>query len=206
MISESYKKYCCEDPSLIENYDRAIADTAQTWEIHHRGEILPCGRFSRDDLKKFGLYYKRPAAELIFLTPSEHQRLHLKGVPLSEATKKAISDGLKGVQKRETHKKALSYALKGHSVSEATKKAISKALKGHSVSEATKKAISKARSKKVLQLTKAGEFISEWQSAMEASHWLGIAQPSICICCLGKRKSAGGFVWRYATNAKKICD
>ena len=36
MISESYKKYCCEDPSLIENYDKAIADTTQTWEIHHR--------------------------------------------------------------------------------------------------------------------------------------------------------------------------
>ena len=118
MISESYKKYCCEDPSLIENYDKAIADTTQRWEIHHRVEILPCGRFSRDDLKKFGLYYKRPASELIFLTSSAHQQLHLKGVPKSEAIKKAISDGLKGVQKSETHKKALSYALKGHSVSE----------------------------------------------------------------------------------------
>ena len=113
MISESYKKYCCEDPSLIENYDRAIADTTQTWEIHHRGEVLPCGRFSPNDLKKFGLYFNRPAAELIFLTPSAHQRLHKKGVtrgPMSEATKKAIGD-----------------ALKGHSVSEVTKKSISEA-------------------------------------------------------------------------------
>ena len=189
MISESYKKYCCEDPSLIENYDKAIADTAQTWEIHHRGEILPCGRFSRDDLKKFGLYYKRPAAEIIFLTPSEHQRLHLKGVPLSEATKKAISDGLKGVQKSETHKKALSYAL-------------SYALKGHSVSEECRVKLSK----KILQFTKSGEFIREWPSATEASRHIGIAQPNICNCCRGKLKSTGGFVWRYATNAKKICD
>ena len=148
MISKSYKKFCCEDPSLIENYDRAIADTTQTWEIHHRGEILPCGRFSRDDLKKFGLYYKRPASELIFLTPSEHQRLHLKGVPLSEATKKAISDALKSVQKSETHKKALSDALKGHSVSEECRAKLSK---------------------KILQFTKSGEFIREWQSATEAS-------------------------------------
>ena len=109
MISESYKKYCCEDPSLIENYDKAISDTTQIWEIHHRGEVLPCGRFSRDDLKKFGLYYNRPASELIFLTSSEHQRLHLKGV-----------------QKSETHKKAISDSLKGHSVSEECRVKLSK--------------------------------------------------------------------------------
>ena len=182
MISESYKKYCCEDPSLIENYDKAISDTTQIWEIHHRGEVLPCGRFSRDDLKKFGLYYNRPASELIFLTSSEHQRLHLKGVQKSEATKKAISDGLKGVQKSETHKKALSYALKGHSVSEECRVKLSK---------------------KILQFTKSGEFIKELPSATEASRQLGIAQPNICNCCRGKLKSTGGFVWRYATNDNK---
>ena len=93
MINEyCAKSFCCEDLSLIENYDKAIADTTQTWECHHRGEILPCGRFSRDDLKKFGLYYKRPASELIFLTPSAHRQLHYKGVQKSEATKKAIGD------------------------------------------------------------------------------------------------------------------
>ena len=95
MINEEYtKKYCCEDPSLIENYELAVADTTQTWEIHHRGEVLPCGRFSGDDLKKFGLYYKRPAAELIFLTHSEHRQLHNKGVPKSETHKKAIGEAL----------------------------------------------------------------------------------------------------------------
>ena len=143
---------------------------------------MPCGRFSRDDLKKFGLYYKRPASELIFLTPSEHQRLHLKGVPLSEAHKKALSDALKSVQKSETHKKAISDALKGHSVSEECRAKLSK---------------------KILQFTKSGEFIREWPSAMEASHQIGIAQPNICNCCRGKLKSTGGFVWRYATNANK---
>ena len=181
MISESYKKYCCEDPSLIENYDKAIADTKQTWDCHHRGEVLPCGRFSRDDLKKFGLYYNRPASELIFLTSSEHQQLHLKGVPKSEATKKAISETLKGVPKSEEHKKA-----------------ISETLKGHSMSEATKKAIGKARSKKILQFTKSGEFIREWPSMRETSRQLKINCSNICQCCNGKRKYAGGYVWKYA--------
>lgn len=203
MINEyCVKAYCSEDISLIENYDLAIADTTQTWEIHHRGEVLPCGRFSRDDLKKFGLYYKRPAAELIFLTPAEHNRLHFKGIPLSEATKKAISDGMKGVPKSEDHKKAISDALKGVTLSEDHKKAISDAKKGIPLSEVTKKAISDAmkgvNAKKILQFTKSGEFIREWQSSYEASRQLGIARSSICSCCNGKLKSAGGYVWKYA--------
>ena len=164
MISESYKKYCCEDPSLIENYNKAIADNTQIWHCHHRGEVLPCGRFSRDDLIKFGLYYNRPAAELIFLTRSEHQCLHTKGVTLSEATKKAIGDALRGIPLSEDHKKAIGYAM----------------------------------SKKILQFTKSGEFVREWPSATEVSRHLGISQSHICACCNGKRKSAGGFIWRYA--------
>lgn len=169
MICEyTAKQYCSEDLSLIENYELAINDTTQTWECHHRGEVLPCVRFSIADLKKFGLYYKRPASELIFLTQSAHRSLHFKGVPLSEATKKAIGEALKGVPK-----------------SEATKKAISEACKG-------------VNAKKILQFTKSGEFVREWPSAMEVSRQLVISQSHICACCNGKRKSAGGFIWRYA--------
>lgn len=199
MINEKYAKtYCFEDLSLIENYDTAIADTTQTWECHHRGEVLPCGKFLVYDLRKFGLYYNRPAAELIFLSPSDHRYLHFKGVPKSEATKKALSKAHKGVPKSEAHKKAISDAKKGVPLSEATKKAMSEARKGHSVSEATKKAIGKARSKKILQFTKYGEFIKEWQSAHEAHRELRISQGNICACCNGKRKYASGYIWRYA--------
>ena len=185
ICEETVKSYCCEDLSLIENYELAINDTTQTWDCHHRGEVLPCGRFSQDDLKKFVLYYKRPASELIFLTPTAHRRLHKKGVPRSEATKKAISDTKKGVPLSEDHKKAVSEALKGVPRSEATKKAISDAMKG-------------VNAKKILQFTKSGEFIREWPSATEAYRQLGIAQSSICSCCNGKCKSAGGDIWKYA--------
>ena len=195
MICEyTAKSFCCEDISLIENYDNAIADTTQTWECHHRGEVLPCGRFSRDDLKKFGLYYSRSAAELIFLTPTAHRQLHQNGVPLSEVRKKAISDAKKGVPLSEEHKKAIGKAHKGVLLSEATKKAISDALKGHSVSEEHRAKLSK----KILQCTKSGEFIREWKSMSEAERELGIAHSSICSCCNGKLKSAGGYVWKYA--------
>ena len=186
MINEGYvKKYCCEDLSLIENYALAIADTTQTCECHHRGEVLPCGRFSRDDLKKFGLFYKRPASELIFLTPSEHTRLHKKGVPKSGATKKAIGEAKKGVPLSEDHKKALSDALKGHSVSEEHRAKLSK---------------------KIMQFTKSGEFLREWSSMNEASRQLKINCGNICRCCNRKRKSAGGYIWKYAEDLSDMLE
>ena len=49
----------------------------------------------------------------------------------------------------------------------------------------------------ILQFTKDGILIKEWQSAGEAQRQLGIAQPNICHCLKGRLKSAGGFVWRY---------
>ena len=159
MICErTVKRFCCEDLSLIENYELAVNDTTQTWDCHHRGEVLPCGRFSRDDLKKFGLYFNRPAAELIFLTKAEHIRLHFKGIPRGP------------------------------------------------MSDANKKALIEAHSKKILQFTKSGEFIKEWPSAMEASRQLGIAQPNICNCCIGKYKSAGGYIWRYAEDLSDMLE
>ena len=51
-------------------------------------------------------------------------------------------------------------------------------------------------SKKIIQLTKSGEFITEWHSAKEVERALGIASANIGKCCLGKRKYAGGYIWK----------
>ena len=75
MINEiNVKKFCKDDISLIENYDKAIADKTQTWDCHHRRETV----LSRKDLIEIGEYYNRPACELIFLTHSEHISIHKK--------------------------------------------------------------------------------------------------------------------------------
>lgn len=50
----------------------------------------------------------------------------------------------------------------------------------------------------ILQFSKDGTLIKEWQSASEAERKLGIPQSSIVGCLRYGRKSAGGFVWRYA--------
>ena len=66
----------------------------------------------------------------------------------------------------------------------------------------------KKRSLPILQFSKDGTLIKEWPSAKEAERKLGIPQPNICHCLKGRLKSAGGFVWRYATSSEvqpKIC-
>lgn len=89
-------KYCREDPSLIENYDKAIADDNQVWHCHHRLEMQNNKKFSANDLIFMKLYFNRPASELIFLTKAEHTRLHSKGKKLSEETKRKLSEAHKG--------------------------------------------------------------------------------------------------------------
>ena len=186
MINENCaKQYCCEDLSLIENYDLAINDPTQTWFCHHiLGE-----QYSRQYLIDNNLYESRPANELRFVTHAEHDRLHKQGVPKSEATKQKMSDAKKGVPLSEAHKQAISDALTGVPRPD---------LKGVPLSEEHKKAIGDANSKKILQYTKSGQFIREWPSATEAQRELGIAKSGISKCCKGKYKSAGGYVWKYA--------
>ena len=117
MISEyTAKNYCKDDISLIENYDKAVNDSNQTWHCHHRREMTT----SRKELIKIGEYYNRPASELIFLTPFEHNSLHSKGIYLSEETRKKMSESHKGNK----------YMLGKH-LSEETKLKISEALKGN---------------------------------------------------------------------------
>ena len=104
MINEiQAKKFCKEDISKIENYDKAVNDTTQTWHCHHMTETW--WNCSRKELIENECYYNRKACELIFLTPAEHKSLHNKGKSLSEETKQKMSEVRKGkaYHKGKTH-------------------------------------------------------------------------------------------------------
>ena len=127
MINEIYtKSYCKDDISLIENYDKAIADTTRVWDCHHRRETV----LSRKDLIEIGEYYNRPACELIFLTHSEHISLHMKGKPLTEDQKKKLSEAHKGKSFSVETRKKLSELKIGKPKSAETRKKISESKKG----------------------------------------------------------------------------
>lgn len=98
MISKRHfiknNKFCfCDEPHLIENYEKAINDTTQTWDCHHRLEIMPwSGKVvSSKYLMEQGLYLHQPPLALIFITHSEHTYLHNKGKCSSKETKKKMS-------------------------------------------------------------------------------------------------------------------
>ena len=82
MINEKKAhRFCKDDISKIENYDKAIADATQTWHCHHRLELTLDREFAHtaEDLIRMDMYYRRPYFELIFLTKSEHHSLHNRG-------------------------------------------------------------------------------------------------------------------------------
>lgn len=55
-----------------------------------------------------------------------------------------------------------------------------------------------ANAKSVIQLDLDGNFIKEWRSAAEAKKFLGI--DNITVVCNGKRKQAGGYLWKWGEN------
>ena len=123
---KSVKKFCKDDISLIENYDKAIADKTQTWQCHHRRETI----YSAKELIQIGEYYNRPACELIFLTKSDHNKVHHLGKHTSEETKKKMHEAKKGKHRSEETRLKISAALKGKSLLKETCKKMSEARKG----------------------------------------------------------------------------
>lgn len=51
--------------------------------------------------------------------------------------------------------------------------------------------------KKVLQYDRLHNLIKEWDSIEYAANNLVIHRSSITSCCVGRRKSAGGFIWKF---------
>ena len=148
MISKFWpRRFCSEPLENIENYQEAVWDT-QLWDCHHRAEILPCGVYSQEDLKKAGLYWNRPASELIFLRHGKHTALHAKnrkpdvirriaermsmlnrGRKLSDETKRKMSESHKGRHHNEETKRKMSESRKGKHFSEETRRKIAEAVR-----------------------------------------------------------------------------
>lgn len=133
-MNKRYKNaYTLESVIHIEGFER-MADSDEKFVIHHRLETHRWSKkqqkwILRDEpipakvLKALNLYYNRPASELIFLSSSEHSKLHNSfKKEVSSETKKRISEAAK---KQWEHR----YAT-GWSFTEETRKKMSDAKKG----------------------------------------------------------------------------
>ena len=72
-------------------------------------------------------------------------------------------------------------------------------------SEETKQKIHNANKKgKIIQLTKEGVFIKEWECLMSVEKELGVSHSNIASCCKGIYKFAYGFKWMYEEDYLKL--
>lgn len=159
-----FERYCKEYEN-IENYDKALKDNFKGWEVHHRLETHNSDGERREvdigykELKALGIYYNRPAEELIFLTSSEHSVLHTKGKQawnkgkkMSEEFCRKDSESHKGKHASDETRRKMSAMRKGekHPMygkhhSEETRNKISEANKGKHHTEDAKKKMSAQR-------------------------------------------------------------
>lgn len=90
---QNFKTYCPLRYKEIENYELAEKDSFIGWHCHHKlGEHC----FTKEELKKFGMYFDVTPGELIFIKSAEHGKLHNKGKSLSVEHRKHISKSEKG--------------------------------------------------------------------------------------------------------------
>lgn len=73
---------------------------------------------------------------------------------------------------------------------------LSKAITGKKHTEETKAKLSLIHSVPVIQETTLGVYVQWFRSMREASRKTGICESNIGACVSGKRKTAGGYVWR----------
>lgn len=147
----NWKKYCSEPLELIENFEAAKADDFKGWVMHHRREINEDGtRVLAKELKRQGLYFHRPASELVFMRHAEHSRLHsignvyTRGMCLSAETRKKMSKAKKGKTLSTAHRQKLSEVLTGRHLPDIVCQKIAEANKGKTFSEEHCQKISQA--------------------------------------------------------------
>ena len=117
MICVKTTKKFCKDYTKIENYDKAVNDTTQTWICHHiLGEIL-----TPEQLIEHNFYYDVPLCMLKFVTKSEHESIHKRGdknpfygKKHSIESRARMSTSHKGITHTEEHRRKISEAMKSN--------------------------------------------------------------------------------------------
>lgn len=122
---------------------------------------------------------------------------------------------LKGKKKPDSFKEKMSIIHKGKIISEETREKLRNANLGKKHSEETKEKmrgrtfvhseeakekIKEKLSKPRLQYTLENVFIKEFSSAKQAQEETHINEKNISACCNNKRKSAGGYIWKFKTG------
>lgn len=154
------------------------------------------------DLRNEGERNTQQAARWIALTfPELIKNEYFEGAEIDHINTDAMDNrpsNLRWVTRKENLNNPLTRKHNSES-----KKGDKSTLWGKHLPESTRKKISEKRtnnpkvSKKVGQYTKDGELIKIYPSTKQATRVTNINNGNIVQCCIGKYKTAGGYIWRY---------
>ena len=166
-----------KEVELIKEYN--TTDRRYGYNIENGGSTI--GKHSEETKRKISIANKGNTSPF-------------KGIPRSEETKKKISEKNKVVLKgnipwNKGIKGGTSWN-KGLKLTEEHKRKLSEAKKGKP----------SHRIKSILQYDKNNNFIAKYESLTIAGQTIGGDIRNISACCLGKKKTAYGYVWRYESE------
>ena len=133
---------------------------------------------------------------------------------LSEESRKKISQNHADVSGKNNPMYGKS-AMKGRKHSEESKQKMRESQKGKIFSDEHKKNLSVSKigkfkggnspnARKVVQLSLKMKFISYFDSIIDAANFTKTNRSSIRECCIGNRKTAGGFKWMYIEDYERM--
>lgn len=134
-------------------------------------------------------YHSRVKYLLNSAEAREKQRISITGYKHTEESKAKMSEAHKGKIMSQEQKCELSNRMMGNKI-----------MCGRHLSEETKEKLRHINTKTVLQYTKNGNYVNQYYSTQEAKAKTGVLH--IAECCNGKRKSAGGYLWKYKEEYK----
>ena len=131
------------------------------------------------------MYGKHPTKETIkkMSEANAGSKNHFFGKTHTEESIKKMSDAHKGKKLSEEHRKKIARGNLGKIVSEETRKKMSEKQKNK---------------KSILQYDKENNLIKQWDSFHEITKFTKIHFQNILKVCKNKRKTAGGYIWKYA--------
>lgn len=184
---KSYKNKNCKDQPRIYN------SLCKYGPQNHCFEIIcelkePVDQINLDNEERFFMdFYRSNGIELMNLKEAGSN-----GRPSKESIEKGVISRRGYKASPETIKK-----LKDRIITPEWRNNISKSQIGRKYSEERNAKMRAAISISVDQFSLSGEFIKTWSSRKEASETLHIVASSISECVKNKRKTAGGFIWKY---------
>jgi len=173
---------------------------------HHHSHILQnaWNKYGKDNFIFKPLIYCDPGMTLIY------EQMYLDAMRPEYNIEKLAGSHL-GCKRSEETKCKMSAAQKGHYTSEETRQKLITSHLGYIASDETKRKMSEATKgkyqgwadKSISQFSKDGQLLRQFHSIMDAERNTGIGNSKIVRCAKGKRKTAGGFIWRYNNKLVK---